>query len=160
MPSKTTKTYSSFYGNDIALDQAGNTGVDATTRKLQDGFGNNTAISLSDDVLSVQPINDDTAGSMLVKTQGGDNILAVDTGNSKVLVNAGQVAANTNYAIFGVNYVDFSTMSANTHYPVPFVGGGATGTNDVDFGTGTDPDDSFTTAAGETAQAAQIVPMI
>ena len=28
MPTKTGKTYSSFYGNDLAVDQSGNTGVD------------------------------------------------------------------------------------------------------------------------------------
>ena len=160
MPSFTGKTFSNFYKNILGINQSGNTGVDTTTRTVHDGAGNSTSISLSDDVLSVQPITDNTTGTMLVKKQGGDSILTVNTTDSKVLVNAGQVAANTNYAIFGVNYADFSNLDANIHYAVPFVGGGANGTNDVDFGTGTDPDDSFTTSGGDTNMASQLVPMI
>ena len=160
MPSKTGKTYSSYYGNDLAMDQSGNTGVDASTRNVVDGFGNDTAISLSDDVLKVTPQTDNTTGTFGVVNTGGDNILKVDTTNSKVLVNAGQVAANTQYAVFGVNYIDFSSSTANRHYPIPFAMGGAATTNDVIFGTGTDPDDSFTTADTDTDYASQIVPMI
>ena len=160
MATKTGKTPASYYKNDLAIDQNTNTGIDSTTRAEHDGAGQSTAITLSDDVLSVQPVSDNTTGTMLVKNQGGSNILAVDSTNEKVLVNAGQVAANTQYVIFGVNYVDYSTLLANKHYAVPFIAGGLTATNDVDFGTGTDPDDSFTTADTDTQQASQIVPMI
>ena len=66
MPTKTGKTVSSYYGNDVTINQSSNTGIDSTTREIQDGFGNNTAISLSDDVLSVKPVNDDTTSAMLV----------------------------------------------------------------------------------------------
>ena len=85
MPSFTGKTFSSFYKNIFNINQSGNTGVDATTRTVQDGAGNDSAISLSDDVLSVKPVNDDTTGTMLVQTSGGSNILAVDTTNSIVI---------------------------------------------------------------------------
>ena len=160
MPSKTGKPISSTYGNDLAIDQSSNTGVDATTRKIQDGFGNNTSTSLSDDVLLVQPETDDTTASMLVKNNGGDTVLAVDTTNKKVLAGAGQFAVNTNYAIFGVNYTDFSNVAANKHYAIPFAMGGTSITNDVAFGTGTDPSDTFTTADTDTLYASQIVPMM
>ena len=158
--SKQTKTYASRFKTDVSVSQTSNTGFDATTRILCSGDGADSSMSASDDVFSVKPVNDNTVATMLVKTQGGDNILAVDTNNSKVLVNAGQVAANTNYAIFGVNYIDFSNVAANTHYPIPFTGGGASSTNDVDFGTGTDPADSFTTANTDTQLSSQLVPMI
>ena len=160
MPTFTGKTFSTFYKNLLGINQAGNTGVDATTRLVHDGAGNESSISLSDDVLSVQPVTDDTTGTMLVKNQGGSNILAVDTTNSKVLIGAGQVAANTQYARFGINYADFSDCVANTQYAIPFVGGGASGTNDVDFGTGLYPATTFTTADTDTQYAAQIVPML
>ena len=97
MPTKTKKTYASYYGNDVAINQTSNTGVDSTTRKLQDGFGNNTSISLSDDVLQVKPVNDDTTSTMNVQTSGGSTILAVDTSNSLVKVGATQVHATTMY---------------------------------------------------------------
>ena len=91
MPTKQGKTYASFYKNDLAVNQSSNTGVESNTRAIHDGAGNSTSISLSDDVLSVQPVNDNTTGAMLVKNQGGSNILAVDTTNSKVLLGASQV---------------------------------------------------------------------
>ena len=98
MPSFTGKTFSNFYKNIFGINQSSNTGVDATTRAVQDGAGNNTSISLSDDVLSVQPNTDNTTGTMLVKNQGGSNILAVDTTNSLVKVGASQVHATSQYA--------------------------------------------------------------
>ena len=67
----------------------------------------------------------------------------------------------TQYAYFGVGYADFSSLVANTHYPIPFTGTGVQNlTADVDFGTGTDPDDTFTTADTDTQYASQIVPMM
>ena len=86
MPSKTGKAPASYYKSDVSVDQSTNVGFDSTTRSIISGDGAKSSISLSDDVLSVQPVNDDTTGAMLVKNQGGSNILAVDTTNSKVLM--------------------------------------------------------------------------
>ena len=105
MPSFTGKTFASFYKNILGIDQSNNTGVDATTRAVHDGTGQSTSISLSDDVLSVQPVNDDTTGAMIVKNSGGSNILTVNTTDSKVLVGASQVATNTHYQTFTANYL-------------------------------------------------------
>ena len=104
MPTFLGKTFSSFFKNILGINQSSNTGVDSTTRVVHDGAGQSTSISLSDDVLSVQPVNDNTTGTMLVKNSGGNNILAVNTTDSKVLVGASQVAANTQYAYFGIDY--------------------------------------------------------
>ena len=159
MPSFLNNTFSSFFNRILQFGHSGNTGTPTSLSNIQSGDGVNSALSLSDDVLQVQPQNDD-GNTLLVKTQGGDNILAVDTTNSKVLVGSGQVAANTQYATFGVNYSSISNLAANTHYPIAFVSSGATIFTDVDFGTGTDPDDTFTTADTDTQYAAQIVPMM
>ena len=75
-------------------------------------------------------------------------------------VEATAIPKPTHYAIFGVNYRDFSDIDDDTHYPIPFTGAGVSTSNDVDFGTGTDPDDSFTTADTDTQYASQLVPMI
>tara|TARA_Y100000310_G_scaffold251663_1_gene258234 strand:- start:50 stop:844 length:795 start_codon:yes stop_codon:yes gene_type:complete len=139
MPTKEGKTYSSFYKNGPQIRQTSNTGIDSTTRILEDGAGQSTSISLSDDVLSVQPVNDNTTGTMLVKNQGGSNILAVNTTDSKVLVGASQVAANTFYQRFSVvNHAP----SATVHYPMglaatDFASLGLS--EDNILGTGTDP---------------------
>ena len=114
MPTKQGKTYASFYKNDLAVNQSSNTGVDDHTRVIHDGAGNSTSISLSDDVLSVQPVNDNTTGAMLVKNQGGSNILAVDTTNSKVLLGESQVPP-TLFKEMGL--YDFSP-TAGYHYPL------------------------------------------
>ena len=160
MPTFTGKTFASFYKNILGINQSSNTGVDTATRKVHDGDGNNTAISLSDDEFIVQPVNDDTVRTFTTKTQGGSNILAVDATNSKVLVNAGQVAANTQYATFGINYANFSNMAANTQHPIPYIAGGITTTNDVDFGTGLYPATTFTTADTDKQYASQLVPLL
>ena len=117
--SKTNKTYASRYRTDVSVSQTSNTGFDATTRKLCSGDGADSALSLSDDVLSVQPVNDN-GNTMLVKNQSGSNILAVDTTNSKVLMGASQVAANTQYAYFGTDNSSSSLFSADVHYAVAF----------------------------------------
>jgi len=122
MPSKTSKTYASFYKNDLAVNQSSNTGVDATTREIQDGAGNNTSMSISDDVLLVQPQNDDTTGTLIVKDTGDHSILTVDTTNAKVLMGAAQVAANTQYAHFAQSSDEVSAAGqlADTHYMIRF----------------------------------------
>ena len=122
--SKQTKTYASRYKTDVSVNQTNNVGFDATTRKLCSGDGADSSMAASDDVLEVQPVNDDTTGTFLVKNQGGNNILAVDTDNGKVLAGASQVAVNTQYAHFGVSYNDATgaaLFAADTHYAIPFM---------------------------------------
>jgi len=120
MPTFTGKTFASFYKNLLGINQSSNTGIDATTRTIHDGVGNETAISLSDDVLAVQPVNDDTTGTMLVKNNAGNNILTVDTTNSQVLTGSSQVAANTQYAHFGIDNIGSVGFVADTHMAIPF----------------------------------------
>ena len=150
MPTKEGKTYSSFYKNGPQIRQTSNTGVDSTTRVLEDGAGNSTSISLSDDVLSVQPVTDNTTVTMLVKNQGGSNILAVDTTNSNVLAGASQVNTMTLFKEMGL--YDF-TPAAGYHYPLVantmhFETAFAA---DTDWGNGADPPTTLD-VSGLTAQ--------
>ena len=114
MPSKEGRTYSSFYKNGPQIRQTSNTGIDSTTRILEDGAGNSTSISLSDDVLSVQPVNDDSSATLVCKTKSGSNILSVDTSSSKVLLGASQVPP-TLFKEMGL--YDFSP-TAGVHNPL------------------------------------------
>ena len=159
MPSFTGNKFSNFYKRILQINQSSNTGADANTRNIIDGDGGSTVASISDDQLLVKPVNDDTTTTLAVQDSGGNNRLTVDTTNSNVNGPSNHNVL-TQYAYFGVNYVDFSSLSANTHYPIPFGAstGGATGTNDVDFGTGTAPDLIFTTGNTDTQYASQIVP--
>ena len=138
MPTFTGKTFASFYKNLLGINQTSNTGVNATTRRVQDGAGNNSAISLSDDVLSVQPVNDDTI-SLLVKSKGGSNILQVDTDNKLVRAGASQINCLTLYKEMGLYSF---TPVADVHYPLVANRVGdfeVAFTAVTDFGTGTDP---------------------
>ena len=121
MPTFKGNPFSNFFKRILQINQSSNTGVDATTRNLQTGDGVNTAVSLSDDVLKVQPQNDDTTGTFVVANQAGNSILSVDTTNSKVLTGASQYALNTQYVHFGVTNVSSSGYGVDTWYAVPFV---------------------------------------
>ena len=114
--SKTNKTYASRYKTDVSVSQTSNVGFDATTRKICSGDGADSSLSLSDDVLQVQPQNDDTTGTFLVKNPGGSNILAVDTTNSLVKTGASQVNALTLFKEMGL--YDFTPASGSAYYPL------------------------------------------
>ena len=121
MPTFTGKTFASFYNRILQFGHAGNNGTPTATTNIQAGDGVGTSMNASDDVFSVQPQNDDTTGTMLVKNNAGNNILAVDTTNSKVLGGASQTALNTQYAYFGATYdSNLYNASADTHYAIPF----------------------------------------
>ena len=136
--SKTGKTPASYYKSDVSVSQTSNVGFDSTTRIICSGDGADSALSLSDDVLSVQPVNDDSVGSLLCKTNSGNNILAVDTTNSKVLVGASQVAANTQYAHFGVEADSSAAWTADNHFAVPFMSHETGGSSFFAMGSSTD----------------------
>lgn len=160
MAGLTGKTIGNSYKSLLRVDDDTN-GIDTTQENVTDGEGTASCLYIGDDQLGIRPQNDDTTSLFLVRNAGGSSLLAADSSNSVVKVNSGQDIANTQYAYFGVNYQDFSAISANTHYAIPFSASGGTNlTNDVDFGTGTDPDTSFTTANTDTQYASQIVPMM
>ena len=145
MPSFTGKTFSSFYKNLLGINQSSNTGVDTTTRTIQDGAGNNSSLSLSDDVAQVQPQNDDTAVAFGVKDSSGDYIFAVDTLNKKVIGGESLLPTNTLYSYFGVASTMGLGAVAGTHYLIPF--GNLVGGNSIAFGTGTNPSVSYDVCA-------------
>ena len=161
MAGLTGKTIASNYKSLLRVNDDTN-GLDTVVEVITDGEGTPSAIRLSDDSLLVRPQNDDTTSTFGVIAKGGTSLLAVDSTNSLVKVNVNQDIANTQYAYFGANYTNISNSVANTHYPIPFMAasGGNTATNDVDFGTGTNPDGTFTTADTDTQYASQLVPMI
>ena len=128
MPSFFNNAFASFFNRIFQVSQTSNTGVDATTRIVHDGAGQSTSISLSDDVLSVQPVTDNTTATMLVKNQGGSNIFAIDTSatgtastsKGRVLMGTSQVVANTQYAYFGTDSGTSSGFLADQHYAISF----------------------------------------
>ena len=143
--SKTNKTYASRYKTDVSVNQSTNTGFDSTTRILVSGDGAECSTSLSDDVLQVKPLNDNTTGTLIAQNSGGSNILAVDTTNSKVLVGAGQVAANTQYEHFAITFVDTAgaAFSDDTHYAIPLGGANFGDVTAASYAMGSSTSSSF-----------------
>ena len=159
MPTFQGNPFSNFYKRILQINQSSNTGVDATTRTIESGDGVSTSLSLSDDVLQVQPQNDDTTGAFLVKNNSGTELLKVDSTNS--LVKALDHNVNTQYANFGLTSSNAQSMSANNHYAIPFGMGEYSSALQVPtFGTGTDPATSFTTADSNAERASDIVPLL
>jgi len=154
-------TIAGGYKSILRIDDNTN-GITSSVLAVTDGEGAKSCMLLSDDSLEVRPQNDNSSQTVNIMNNNDDNILQVNTTSGIVRVNDGQEIANTQYAYFGVNYSDFSALSANTHYTIPFsaASGGANLLNDVDFGTGTDPDTSFTCADTDSQYASQLVPMM
>ena len=140
MPTLTGKSPQSTYKNSINIEQSSNVGIDSTTRLLVDGLGQNTAISLSDDVLQVQPQTDNTTSNFLVKNQGGSSLLTVDCTNSRVLAGSSQVNVLTQYAFFSGTRLD---PLAGYHVMIPFQSshsfGATDSTTEVNLGNSGNP---------------------
>ena len=146
MPTFTGKKFSNFYKNLLGIDQTGNTGVDSTTRAVQDGAGNDTALSLSDDVLSVTPVNDNTTGTVTINTSAGSPVFIVDTTNALIKVGTTRTPANTQYAHFGISYLDTAgsaSFAADTHYAIGFAGANAFGAAATGVAMGSSTSSSF-----------------
>ena len=108
------KAISTWWKNLMQFSNSSNTGVSTSVKNVEDGRGHSSAIYLSDDALEVRPENDNTTSTFATKNQSGNNILAVNTTDSKVLVGATQTAANTQYAYFGCDDEVLAATSANT----------------------------------------------
>ena len=113
-------------------------GVSASTSQIEDGEGTSTCVSISDDRFLIQPQDDDTTTTLQVSNKSGNNILAVDTTNDCVKVNATQTYANTQLLEFTAYRI---VPTAGRHYFVP-CGGNSFVSHLVekDNGAGTDPD--------------------
>ena len=98
-------------------------------------------------------------------TNGIDGTLEVVTDGegteSPLKISSSAVIGTPLYAYFGMAYSGTTSFAANTHYPIIYNGHYIVhGNADTDFGTGTNPDDAFTTADTDTQYASQIVPCI
>ena len=144
MPTFSQTTFSSFWKRILQFGHSGNNGTPTSTTNIQSGDGVATSVSLSDDVLQVQPVTDNTTGTMLVKNQGGDTVFAVDTTNKKVQANG--VNTTTQYANFGISSSGALAAVAGTHYAVPFGNYGIM-TTAVTMGTSAEPSTSYDISA-------------
>ena len=155
----TGKTPSATYKDLLKIENS-NTGVDDTLRQVESGSGVGSALYIEKNSVKITPTANDSALLSIKAQSDGTTLFNVDSSTPTVQALGNNI--NTQYAYFGADYQDVSDFAANTHYPIHFSGGGAgtKTTNDIDFGTGTDPDDSFTTADTDTQYASQLVPVL
>ena len=149
------KTLKASYVDLLQIDNS-NSGVDTNARKIKDGGGGSSALSISDDVVHIRPVNDDTTTALSVRATNGDTVMKVDT-TSQLMYGSGNIV-NTQYAYFGVSNAATAHL-ANNHHPIPF-GSQYTNANITTyatFGTGTDPATTFTTAEGHGTRASELV---
>ena len=158
--SLTGKTKASSYKDILQMNNS-NSGVDTSDRIVVDGEGTESALRLSTRNVRVRPTDIDTTQIFDVSDKDSNSLLKVDSSNDVVKAGIGQHIVNTQYAYFGITSPAASQYVANTHYPIFFgnMSGNASDA-DVDFGTGTDPSDTFTTANTDTNYASQLVPMM
>ena len=157
MAGLTSKTPSATY-KDLLKVENSNSGVDDTLRQVESGDGTGSALYIEKNSIKVKPTADDTA-LVDVQDKDGSSKFKIDTTND--LVSSLGHYNNTQYAYFGMGYSGTSSWDANTHYPLIYNGHYISSSlAEVDFGIGTDPDDTFTTADTDTQYASQIVPMI
>ena len=152
------KTLANTYKDILQMDNS-NSGVDTSTRSVKDGEGTLSALALSDDVVSIKPNNDNTAKTFLVEDSSGNDLLAVDTINSKVKALGNYV--NTQYATFSTGNSEAQAFADDTHQAITFSSANyGSIVYPPAFGTGTDPATSFTTAEGNGTRASDIVPVL
>ena len=156
--SLTGKTPASTYKDLLYVDNS-NTGVDSTSRSVKSGNGTESSLLVSDRSLKVKSNTNNTTALEVVNASDAEKF-KVDTTNNQVKALGHHV--NTMYVNFGISGSISSGWAANKHYAVPFAGNNHSSTvqDDFTFGTGTDPDTSFTTAAGAATNAAAIVPVM
>lgn len=157
MAGLTSKTPAATYKDLLKIENS-NSGVDDTLRQVESGDGTGSALYIEKNSVKIAPTTDDAA-LLDVRDKSGGTKFKVDSTNDAVVALGENV--NTQYAYFGMGYSGTSSWAANTHYPLIFNGHYIIhGSADVDFGTGTDPDDTFTTSDTDTQYASQIVPMM
>ena len=156
-----SKRLSEIYGSFMQIDNT-TTGIDTTTRAIKDGNGTSSALSSSTNKFQVTPQASDATDSVKFTDKDGNSLFVVDTTNDKVKAGIGQIAVNTQYAYFGIACGISSGWAANKHYALPFAGNNHSTTiqDDFDFGTGTDPATTFTTAAATATHSALLVPVM
>ena len=153
----TGKSPSQTYKDILQIDNS-NSGADSTARTIKTGDGTSSAISLSDRHLKVKSNTNNTTALDVLNASDASKF-SVDTTNNQVKALGHHV--NTQYAYFGIGADMQQTLVADTHYGIPFFGMAQKVEGWIaDFGTGTDPDTSFTTANTVSQYGSQLAGML
>jgi hypothetical protein len=134
------------YSSLLNLNVENTTGIsDHSLHTIKDGIGTESSLAVSTTKVLVTPLLNSSA-TLLVETANGEDILSVDTGNKKVLVNSGQSVANTAIKTFQMS--DGSPLFAGTHSPISAYShnsmSGSSSPTLINFGSSANPIDTVT----------------
>ena len=156
--SLTGKTLANTYKDLLQVDNSNN-GVDTALRNVKDGEGTSSSLYISDDAVSVFPVNEDTTTALSVKATDGSDVFRVDTTNQIVKASGNNV--NTQYATFGVGNSASSSFASDNHHPLPFGSASYGSLGDFPtFGSATEPKVVFSTSEGNDTRASCLVPCL
>ena len=151
-------TIANSYKDLLQLDNS-NSGITTSIKYIKDGEGTQSCMAVSDDVLLIQPQNDDTSAAFGVFTSSTDAVLLVDTTDE--IVKASGNIVNTQYATFSTGSAESVAFVDDTHHAITFSSANyGTALYPPAFGTGTDPATTFTTAEGNGTRASDLVPVL
>ena len=140
--SLTGKTKAGSY-KDLLQMNNGNSGVDTTTRNVVDGEGTASALSLSDDQITVIPQDDDTTDVFSVSDKDSNRLFKVDSSNDLVKAGIGQHIVNTQVKGFNLASANSQPTTTDT-WGLMSAQGESTFGSEVTFGTGSTPATSYT----------------
>lgn len=103
----------------LQISQTGNSAPDTTTRNVEGGDGTATAFNLSDDVVKVQPKNDD-GSAFTVGSVAGTSAFNVNTSTFKITAGGNATNVLTQYANFGIDNTSSASFTADNHFAIPF----------------------------------------
>lgn len=118
---------------DLLVVNNNNSGVDGTSRKIEDGEGTESCASLSTNVLQVAPASNSST-TFLVANAAEDVLFQVNSTASSVTHGTTQSHLNTQYLRFSANDID---VDNGTHIGVPVAGQVANAA--ITFGTSANP---------------------
>ena len=157
--SLTNKTIANSYKDILELDND-NDGIDATARTVKSGNGNDSALRLSRDIVSIRPSNAETTTALRVQSYEGSTLLQVDSTNTEAKA-LGQYV-NTNIKQFNICSVNGEPHTANTWTMMSAMGNSRWNTVSLEMGTGSTPattyDISSTNEADNLVQCMWYVP--
>ena len=144
----TDKAPKNFY-KDICYIENSNAGFDTNTDKIRSGDGTQSALGLSTNNVQIKPGSDNTKILNVVDIDN-NSLFTVDSTNDVVKSGINQNHVNTQYAYFSNDSAGTSSMVSGIHYGIVFGGSYRSNyltANRLEFGTGTNPDTSYTITA-------------
>ena len=143
------KTIANTYKDLLQIDN-GNNGIGAVIKTVKSGDGENSALRLANDIVSIRPTTAETTTALRVQSYEGSTLLQADSTNTAVKA-LGQYV-NTGVHQFHYTSVNAKPTSANTWSALDAQsGGGRFRSTVIELGTGSSPATTYDVSGGNVA---------